>query len=158
MQREYTRNNIHPALFMVVIARRIHPDKVAVHRAPRILEHAAKFPAVVQDEEIDVEFPRRPLVVGDLAAAVSVDNGLPCIDCRDDGTVETLGSATVEKNIRVAGTGPQQREWREGRTGGGGIQSPGRWSHNVRWWCEPYIYFALPPNLPTAYMQSAKTS
>ena len=98
----------NPALFVGVIVRRTHPDKVALHCRTRILEHAAKFPAVVQDEEVDVELPRRALVVSDLAGAVRVNNGLPCIDCRDDGTVETLRSATVEKTIRIAGTGPQE--------------------------------------------------
>ena len=89
-----------------MIVRRIHPDKVALDR--RILQHAAKFPAVVQDEEVDVQLLRRTLVVSDLAGAVRVDNGLPFIDCRDYGTVETLGSVTFEKTIRIAGTGPQQ--------------------------------------------------
>ena len=98
----------HPALFVGVIVRRTHPDKVALHRAPRILQHAAKFPAVVQDEEVDVELLRRTLVVSDLTSAVRVNNGLPFIDCRNYGTVETLRSVTFEKTIRIAGTGPQQ--------------------------------------------------
>jgi hypothetical protein len=108
MRHDGGKGGSHAALFLLVIAMRVHPDKVALHRAPRILEHAAKFPAIVQDEEVDVEFPRRTFVVSDLAGAVRVDNGLPCIDCRDDGTIEALCSATVEKTIRIAGTGPQQ--------------------------------------------------
>ena len=95
-------------LFIVVIFRSIHPDEIALHRRPRILQHATKFLAVVQDEEVDVELRRRTLVVRDLAGAVRVDNGLPFIDCWNYGTVETLGSSTFEKTIRVAGTGPQQ--------------------------------------------------
>ena len=44
---------------MVVIVSCTHPDKVVLHRGTRILHHAAKFPAVVQDEEVDVELLRR---------------------------------------------------------------------------------------------------
>jgi hypothetical protein len=98
----------YQALFVHVIFRSTHPDKVALHRGTRILQHAAKFPAVVQDEEVDVELLLRTLVVSDLPGAVSVDNGLPCIDCRDYGTVETLRSGTFEKTIRIACTGSQQ--------------------------------------------------
>src|SRR5690349_5347521 len=70
-----------PVLFVFV--RRTHPDKVTLNRASRILKHAPKFSALIQDEEVNVEFARRTLVVSDLAGAVRVDNGLPCIDCRD---------------------------------------------------------------------------
>src|SRR6267154_3835693 len=37
-------------LFIVVIFRCVHPDEIALDRRPRILQHAAKFFAVVQDE------------------------------------------------------------------------------------------------------------
>jgi predicted component of type VI protein secretion system len=92
---------------VVVIVRCTHPDKVALHRGTRIPQHAAKFSAVVQDEEVDVELPRRTLVVGDLAGAVRVDNGLPS-STAGTTTVETLRSVTFEKTIRIADTGPQQ--------------------------------------------------
>lgn len=90
---------------MVGIVGGIHPDKVTLHRRPRVLKHAAKFTAVVQDEEVDVELRRRTLVVSNLAGAIRVNRGLTRIDCRDNDTVETLRPATVEKTIRIAGTG-----------------------------------------------------
>jgi len=99
--------------------RRTHPDKVALDRRPRILQHAAKFLAVVQNEEVDVELSGRTFVVGDLAGAVRVDSGLPFIDRRDYNPVETLRSGTFKKTIRIADAGSQQREWSQGRARGG---------------------------------------
>src|ERR1700730_561923 len=62
-----------------------HPDKVALHRGTRILQHAAKFPAVVQDEEVDVELlrPSRRALLRSHPAVPAAPRSRGCVpDCR----------------------------------------------------------------------------
>ena len=91
---------------MLLVVTSVHPDKVALDRAARVLQHPAKFLAVAEDQEVDVEFLRRAFVVGDLTGAVGVNNGLPFIDGGDYNTTETLRSVALEETGRITSTGP----------------------------------------------------